>query len=313
MRRYGATVVFYAGEMCRALVDAPHSPGDRNNPVRLFAGSGMRADVWRRLVDRFGPLGVLEFYASTEGNAVLANAAGDKVGALGRPLPGSSELALVNWDPATRQLARDDRGRCATVDVDQPGMLLARIDDGHPLPAGPAGAGRVARDVFATGDSWFVTGDLLRRDPDGDYWFVGRGIDTIPTAAGPAYPFGIEDALYQIPGVALAVAYGVTLPGSRDQVPVAAVVLRPGIALDRAATLRILEASLPRHAWPRFIRRVGHIPMTPGYRPLARELAAEGLPRAEAGALRYDAERHAYLPLDDDGYRRTLQQLGARA
>jgi len=313
VRRYGATVVFYAGEMCRALVDAPHSAGERNNSVRLFAGSGMRADLWRRLIDRFGPLGVLEFYASTEGNAVLANAAGEKIGALGRPLPGSSELALVDWDAAKRQLARDSGNRCVAVDAEQSGMLLARIDDGHPLPAGPTGAGRVARDVFATGDSWFVTGDLLRRDADGDYWFVGRGIVTILTAAGPAYPFAIEDALYQIPGVTLAVAYGVTVPGSRDQVPVAAVILRTGVALDRAATLRVMEASLPRHAWPRFIRRVAHIPMTPGYRPLARELAAAGLPRPEAGALRYDAERHAYLPLDDDGYRRTLQQLGAVA
>src|SRR5678815_3584012 len=54
VRRYGASVVYHAGEMCRRLVDAPPVLGERNNPVRLFAGSGMRRDVWRRLVDRFG-------------------------------------------------------------------------------------------------------------------------------------------------------------------------------------------------------------------------------------------------------------------
>ena len=69
MRRYGATVVFYAGEMCRSLVDAPSTVGEQNNPVRLFAGSGLRADTWRRLVDRFGPVAVLELYASTEASA----------------------------------------------------------------------------------------------------------------------------------------------------------------------------------------------------------------------------------------------------
>ena len=55
VRRYGVSVVFYAGEMCRALVDAPPVLGEKNNPVRLFAGRGMRRDVWRQLVDRFGP------------------------------------------------------------------------------------------------------------------------------------------------------------------------------------------------------------------------------------------------------------------
>src|SRR5690606_32433529 len=83
VRRYGATVVFYAGEMARGLLDATPTRMDRSHPVRLFAGSGMRRDVWRRLVERFG-VGVLEFYASTERNLVLANASGEKEGALGR-------------------------------------------------------------------------------------------------------------------------------------------------------------------------------------------------------------------------------------
>jgi putative long chain acyl-CoA synthase len=42
VRRYGVSVVFYAGEMCRRLVDADPVLGEKNNPVRLFAGSGMR-------------------------------------------------------------------------------------------------------------------------------------------------------------------------------------------------------------------------------------------------------------------------------
>ena len=53
IRRYGVSVVFYAGEMCRRLVDAPPVLGEKNNPVRLFAGSGLRRDVWRRLIARF--------------------------------------------------------------------------------------------------------------------------------------------------------------------------------------------------------------------------------------------------------------------
>src|SRR5882672_12595985 len=81
-----ALPVYYAGEMCRRLIDAPPVLGENHNPVRLFAGSGLRAGLWRRLVDRFGPVAVLEMYASTEAHIVLANARGRKLGSVGRPL-----------------------------------------------------------------------------------------------------------------------------------------------------------------------------------------------------------------------------------
>ena len=47
VRRYGATVVFYAGEMLRELLRAEPSATDNENPIRLFAGSGLRRDVQR--------------------------------------------------------------------------------------------------------------------------------------------------------------------------------------------------------------------------------------------------------------------------
>src|SRR5207237_888791 len=111
VRRYGVSVVYYAGEMCRRLVDAPPVLGEKNNPVRLFAGSGMRKDVWRQLVARFGPVGVLELYASTEANTVLANARGKKIGSVGRPLPGSPDVAVAAWSFETDDFVRDGNGR----------------------------------------------------------------------------------------------------------------------------------------------------------------------------------------------------------
>lgn len=267
VRRYGATVVFYAGEMCRALVDAPHAPAERNHPVRLFAGSGMRIDVWNRLSERFGTVGILEFYASTEGNAVLANAAGKKIGALGRPLPGSSELALVEYDPNTRGPRRGPAGHCTTSGIDQVGLLLARIDAIHPIPGDPArDNGRIVRDVFSTGDAWFVTGDLMRRDADGDYWFVDHAVDAITTPEGSVFTHALEDVLYRVPEVALACAYGVQHGG--EQVLAAALVMRDGASVNATELRDALAGALPRYAWPRFVRVVEEIPMTAGYRPL---------------------------------------------
>src|SRR6185312_13412796 len=127
VRRYGVSVVYYAGEMCRRLVDAPMVPGEQNTPVRLFAGSGMRPDVWRRLVARFGPVGVLELYASTEAAAVLVNASGKKLGSVGRPLPGSAEVAVAAWSEPDDDFVRDGRGHLVHARLDEAGMLVAKL------------------------------------------------------------------------------------------------------------------------------------------------------------------------------------------
>ncbi len=278
-RRYGATVVFYAGEMCRALVDAPPDPADAHNPVRLFAGSGMRIDVWERLRTRF-KVGVLEFYASTEGNAVLANASGEKVGALGRPLPGATEMTLVAYDFASGAFVRDEQGLLRRSGVDEVGLLLARVDRGHPMAGfdgylDPAATeARVLRDVFDPGDRWFSTGDLMRQDADGDYWFVDRVADVVHTPAGPVFTRQVEDILYRRPDVKMVAAYGLEHEGA--EIVVATVVPRDtSVDLGRFADLA--QEKLAPHERPRFVRIASAIPMTDGYRPLKRALIDEGL------------------------------------
>ena len=64
-------------------------------------GSGMPRGLWRRISERFAPAGVLEFYASTEGDAVLVNVTGRKAGCKGQPLPGSAEVTDRRLRPRT--------------------------------------------------------------------------------------------------------------------------------------------------------------------------------------------------------------------
>src|SRR5262249_51354537 len=130
VRNVGANVVFYVGELCRFLVNQPATPNDRQHPVRLFAGNGLRADVWRKMLDRFAPskgLRVLEFYSATEGNVVLVNASGDKVGSVGRELTGAVRTALVRWDVTRGELVRDAAGRVVPVAPYEAGLLVAQI------------------------------------------------------------------------------------------------------------------------------------------------------------------------------------------
>ncbi|MBK9035659.1 MAG: alpha/beta fold hydrolase [Myxococcales bacterium] len=277
VRRYGVSVVFYAGEMARALVRAPFTVGERNHPVRLFAGSGMRPDLWRRLTERFGAVGVLEFYASTEASAVLANAAGDKIGAVGHPLPGSPELAIAAYDFDADDLVRGPRGRLVRAPIDEPGMLVARLDSARGIAdIAHIAPTRLIHDAFGPGDTWFVTGDLLRIDADGDYWFVDRHGDVIRTASGPVPSRQIEDALHQQDAVTACVAVAIADPATPDkEVPAAAFALEPTATLDLDALARAV-VTLPAHARPTRVRRVGSIPQTDGYRPLKQPLRELG-------------------------------------
>jgi putative long chain acyl-CoA synthase len=303
VRRYGASVVFYAGEMCRRLVDAPPIVGEKNHPVRLFAGSGMRRDVWRRLADRFGPVGVLELYASTEANAVLANASGKKLGSAGRPLPGSAEVAIAAYEPAERELLRDGSGRLVRARLDEPGMLLARLDARVSADLAHIDPKRILRDAFEPGDTWFVTGDLFEVDTEGDYWFVDRVDHMILTKLGPVASTRIEDALYEHAGVALCIAAGAPSPDDPHvEIPIAAVQLHRGQALDVDALSRA-AATLPEFARPRRLRIVDEIPLTDGFRPIKRglrDLAQMGAPNLylwNARQQRYElAEAAVRLP-----------------
>ncbi len=293
VRRYGATVVFYAGEMLRELLRAEPSATDNANSVRLFAGSGLRRDVWQRVVDRFGPAGILEFYAATEGNAVLANASGEKVGALGRPLPGSAEVALVRYDFEHEDFTRDEHGLLIRCEVGEPGVLLARLDAEHPLASFTAGdeAGRrLLRGVFEASDTWFITWDVLRRDADGDFWFVDRASRMLRTAAGVVATRAIEDALYGFAPLRHTVVFGVA-EGAVDR-PVAVVVTHGNQGLNLQAWNEF-AAGLDPTERPAWVKRVEGIPMTDGFRP--DKAALEGDP-LDAGAelLAYDVETQAY-------------------
>jgi putative long chain acyl-CoA synthase len=298
VRRYGATVAFYAGEMCRHLVQAPPSAAERDNPLRMLAGSGIRADVWREAVGRFDA-GVLEFYASTEGNLVLANAAGEKIGALGRPLPGTAELALVSWDFAREDFARDARGNVRRAGVDEPGLLIARMAAEQPLRGVARSAGerelRILDSVFTPGDRWFVTGDLLRRDADGDYWFVDRLSDVIRTATRPVHPRAVEDSIYQLDDVALVCVYPVELAGGAEQ-PVAAIVPKPGRRLDLARLAGQLEARHPPEARPKLLRVLERMPLTDGFRPVKPLLQSAAMP-ADGHGYRYDSAAQTFVPI----------------
>ncbi len=301
VRRYGVTVASYTWTMLRDLVAAEPQSGERHHPVRLFIGSGMPRGLWRRVEQRFAPARVLEFYASTEAGAILVNLRDVKRGAMGRPLPGSSEVRIARYDLEAGGLILGSDGFAQTCDTDEVGILLARVRPADPLSVVPL------RAVFAAGDAWVVTGDLFRRDGDGDYWRVDGVGEVIRTQAGPVFTTAIRDALTELPAVDMAVAYGVAAGPDDHQVAIGAVTLRPGAELAARELGRALEALEPVQR-PLIVRVVDEIPVTTWYRPVTLALRREGIPAPGPGVQAWyrDASRTSYRPLSQAAYRRIV-------
>ncbi|WP_080512434.1 acyl-CoA synthetase [Rhodococcus opacus] len=288
VHRYGVTVVSYTWTMMREILDAENLALDGSHPVRLFIGSGMPQGLWRRTTERFAPAKVLEFYASTEGDVVLANVAGAKVGAKGRPLPGSAEVRLAAYDPISGRLLEDEQGFIRECEDDEVGLLLGRAGVHAEMSGG------AMRGIFAAGDAWIPTENLFCRDADGDYWLVDHRKTVIATPRGAVFTQPIVDALGSVDRVDLAVAYGVEAGGRT--LAVAAFTLRDGRPPRLAEISDALDALAPALR-PDIIQVVGDIPLGSSYRPNADALSAAGLPKPGTRVWYVDPESQQYRRL----------------
>ncbi len=291
VRRVGATVVFYVGEMCRYLVAAPPSPLEKSHAVRLFVGNGLGADVWRQLLQRFGKVSVLEFYGSTEGNALLVNLTGEKIGSVGRVPFGLVRTLLVQYDPVNQSFARDARGLAVPVDIGQPGMLLVEISGLNPASTfdgytdAKATQDKILRDVQRRGDAWFISGDLMREDADGDFWFVDRVGDTFRWKGENVSTEQVAGVINRLPWIAMSAVYGVRVPGQEGRAGMAAIVLADGAAFDPQALYALCEQHLPGPASPRFVRIMRELPTTDTLKLKKASLIDEGIDIARTGPL----------------------------
>ncbi len=245
----------------------------------------------------------------TEGNISLYNVEG-KVGAVGRVPPFLAHrfpLALVQFNAASGEPARDGQGRAIRCTTDEVGEAIGRISRG----AAGAGGGefegyssavdterKILRDVFEAGDAWYRTGDLMRMDSGGFYYFVDRIGDTFRWKGENVATSEVAAALMEFPGIGEATAYGVAVPGTEGAAGMAALVADR--TLDFAELRRHLARRLPAYARPLFLRLQDEIAATATFKHKKIELAREGFDVTVVRDKMYfdDPQREAYVPLD---------------
>jgi len=287
------TLFQYIGELCRYLVNAPDCEAERSHTLRLAIGNGLRADVWTPFAERFRIPRILEFYAATEGNFSLYNVEGEP-GAIGRIpsfLASAQDIAIVRFDQRLEAPARDDAGRCVRCGADEVGEAIARINAQGGVFEGYASRGdsenKILRDVFEPGDAWMRSGDLMRKDARGFFYFADRIGDSFRWKGENVSSFEVAETLAACSGVREATVYGVAIPGYEGRAGMAALVVESGF--DLAALRRHVAATLPAYARPLFVRLSETLEITETFKHKKQALLAAGFDPAKVDAELYFA------------------------
>lgn len=309
--KYGATMFMYVGELCRFLVTADPSPEEKQHKIRVAIGNGLRPDVWPRFVERTGIPRIMEFYGATEGNVGLVNL-DSKEGSIGRIPPFIAfrfNVKLVKFDTETEQPVRDANGRCIEAEPGEVGEAIGRIDesdarfrfDGYGDKE--ATQKKLMRDVFKEGDLYFSTGDLMKRDKEGYYYFIDRVGDTFRWKSENVATSEVAEVMGVVEGVKQANVYGVPVGDYSGKAGMAAIVADDG--LDLAALRAQVHAELPHFARPLFIRLHEHdadAHTTGTFKLRKVDLVKEGYDPAKIDEPLYfdHPQEGAYVPFTED-------------
>jgi fatty-acyl-CoA synthase len=289
IRLYKVTVWQYIGEVCRYLANQPPDPADRDHGLRCIMGAGFNTDAWNRWVARFGPMDIYEGWGGTESNTNLINV-DNYPGSVGRvPYWEKTNFRLLRYDIENDILVRDEDGFCILCEPGEIGEGIGLIVTDPDIGGGrfegytsaEATEKKILRNVFRTGDAYWCSGDLLRYDADGYFYFIDRIGDTFRWKSENVSTQEVSETLAELPGAELINIYGVTVPGHEGRAGMAAVVMQPGCEFDPEALYALTEARLPRYAAPLFVRIAPAAELTSTYKLRKVDLQAQGYdPRA---------------------------------
>ncbi len=285
------TQFVYVGEMCRYLLAAPTSLNETAHHLRSCFGNGLRGDIFEAFRDRFCIPKITEFYAATEGNISLVNF-DSMPGAVGRiPAWAKNKLRvrIIEFDIESEQPIRSADGFFQECANGETGEVIGEIVNDPKVPIGSfdgyadqaATEKKILRDVFKKGDAWFRSGDLMKRDALGYFYFVDRIGDTFRWKGQNVSTGEVSAVITAFPSVEDANVYGVTIPHVDGRAGMAALSLSDPAKFKLENFRQHLIENLPDYARPLFLRIQDHMDLTGTFKQRKVDLVSQGFDPAK--------------------------------
>jgi crotonobetaine/carnitine-CoA ligase len=265
-RSYGATHMFTMGAMHIFLWQAPPRPDDRDNPVRVASVTPMPERILEPFKERFG----IEVAAQGYGQSEIMGLTSRVDDGTRRWKPNSAGMAQPGLD--VRLLDDED----IEVPVGEVGELCVRPEAPYMLFNG------YFRDPEATlvaiRNLWYHTGDLGRRDEDGEFSFFDRKADYVRYKGRNISSFAVEAVVNAHPAVSESAAYGVESAELESEAEIKLdVVLEAGQELRPEELASFVNENAPYFFVPRYIEFVKQLPHTPTGRIRKFQLRERGV------------------------------------
>jgi crotonobetaine/carnitine-CoA ligase len=260
IRKHRCTEFIYMGGILSILDKQPRNAEDANNPVRAGYGVPTPADLHPRFEQRFNCV-LVEVYGSTEANTVTFNPYdARKWGSCGLPTSGY-EVRLVDTD--------DNE-----VEPGEVGEMLVRPQLAHSVLEGYWRLPEKTADAFR--GVWYRTGDLLRRDSDGYFYFIGRRAETVRHRG---YTFSVSEIETVVDGFEEILESAVVgVPNQQGEEDLKLLVIpRDGRSIDLEQLRRLCERDLPEWMVPRYLEIRSTFPKTPTQKIEKFRLKEEGI------------------------------------
>lgn len=265
VRESGATITNLLGVMTEFIVRQPETPHDADNALDVVCAVPISPAFGEKFEKRFGAQ-LVELYGSSEANCPIYMPRNEK-----RRDNGCGKLATEWFDCI---VADPETG--AELPDGQVGELLIRPK----LPYGFMAGYNAMPDatVKAWRNLWFHTGDAMRRDEDGWYYFIDRINDCLRRRGENISSFEIEQVVMSHPAVADVAVIGVPSPfEEKEQEVKLCVVLEQGQAVSAQDIYEFCAPLVPRYAVPRFVELYAELPKTPTNKVQKAELRKHGI------------------------------------
>ena len=265
VRKSKATLTNFAGVMMDLVFRQSERAEDGDNNLRAINAYPCPSAVYEPFKKRFKVDQMLEIYGMTEIGYVAMMPYGDyRADSCGKVPEDFVELRIA--DPETDE----------ELPPNQVGELLVRPKIPWTLNSGYYGMPDKTAEAYR--NAWFHTGDGLKVDEDGYYYFVDRIKDALRRGGENISSFEVEAVINSHPAVAesAVVAVKSEYHGGEDELK-ACVVLEPVQTLAPEGLLAWCDDRMPRFCVPRYIEFMGSVPKTPTEKVMKGKLRDQGV------------------------------------